>query len=78
MKKILSVILIAIGAMNANAQTNETATEAVKNMGVGWNLGNTLDANGAKVSDPDNSAYWGVKDWNRKPTGDRHVHLLPS
>lgn len=61
MKKILSVILIAIGAMNANAQTNETATEAVKNMGVGWNLGNTLDANGAKVSDPDNSAYWGCQ-----------------
>ena len=23
----------------------ETAKEAVKNMGLGWNLGNTLDAN---------------------------------
>lgn len=31
----------------AQAAEFETATNAVKNMGVGWNLGNTLDANDA-------------------------------
>ena len=41
------------------AQDFETATEAVKNMGVGWNLGNTLDANGQKITDVSNSSYWG-------------------
>lgn len=34
------------------AQTFETATEAVTNMKVGWNLGNTLDSHDASVSDP--------------------------
>ena len=33
--------------IQVNAQDFETATDAVKNMGVGWNLGNTLDANDA-------------------------------
>ena len=33
--------------MQAMAQDFENATTAVKNMGVGWNLGNTLDANDA-------------------------------
>lgn len=61
MKTILTTMLIAIGAIGANAQNNETAAEAVKNMGVGWNLGNTLDANGAKVADPANDAYWGCQ-----------------
>lgn len=40
----------------------ETATEAVKNMGVGWNLGNTLDANSQKVYDITQSNYWGQQD----------------
>jgi len=38
--------------MTLQAQTIEKATEAVKNMGVGWNLGNTLDAhNGQRMTD---------------------------
>ncbi|MDE7086184.1 MAG: cellulase family glycosylhydrolase, partial [Prevotella sp.] len=40
----------------------ETATEAVKNMGLGWNLGNTLDANSQKVYDITQSNYWGQQD----------------
>jgi hypothetical protein len=32
---------------SAQAQSFENAKDAVKNMGVGWNLGNTLDANDA-------------------------------
>lgn len=60
-RTLLATLLTAIVAMSTYAQTNETATEAVKNMGVGWNLGNTLDANGAKESDPSNAAYWGCQ-----------------
>ena len=36
----------------ATAQSFETANEAVANMGIGWNLGNTLDANnGNRMAD---------------------------
>lgn len=49
MKKMVRVRLVLIGAMAmvmtpVGAQNFENATEAVANMGVGWNLGNTLDA----------------------------------
>lgn len=39
----------------------ETATQAVKNMGVGWNLGNTLEANSGSGLQPTNDGYWGVQ-----------------
>lgn len=62
-------------SLMVQAQTIETATEAVKNMGVGWNLGNTLDANGHTVtSDFNLDAYWGCQGvdseyyWGQKPT----------
>lgn len=43
-----------------HAQSFETATQAVKNMGVGWNLGNTLDANGNGVQQGlESEVYWG-------------------
>lgn len=46
--------------MGLYAQSFETAAEAVKNMGVGWNLGNTLDANGNGVHQGlDSETYWG-------------------
>ncbi len=41
---LLSCIALLF-ATTAKAQSFETAKEAVANMGVGWNLGNTLDAN---------------------------------
>jgi len=37
-------LLLMLG-IQTQAQEFESATDAVKNMGVGWNLGNTLDAN---------------------------------
>ena len=37
----------------------ETAKEAVKNMGLGWNMGNTLEANNQSVTDITNVAFWG-------------------
>ena len=45
MKKILLFACGLLMSFSAQAQDFETAKEAVKNMGVGWNLGNTLDAN---------------------------------
>ena len=47
MKKVLTICMFLTSVWTVNAQTFETATKAVKNMGVGWNLGNTLDANDA-------------------------------
>ena len=61
MKKRLTTfiwLLMAFG-IQSQAQDFESATDAVKNMGVGWNLGNTLDANNQTVSDITNDAYWG-------------------
>ena len=40
----------------------ESATQAVKNMGVGWNLGNTLEANRQTETDMTKAAYWGQQD----------------
>lgn len=51
--------LLAASAMTLNAQITETATEAVKNMGVGWNLGNTLDANQGAGTNINAANYWG-------------------
>ncbi len=47
-KKFLFLICtLFVCGMQAMAKDFENATTAVKNMGVGWNLGNTLDANDA-------------------------------
>ena len=55
---ILSLLLML--GIQTQAQEFESATDAVKNMGVGWNLGNTLDANGTGISDVVQSeTYWG-------------------
>nr|ACA61135.1 cellulase [uncultured microorganism] len=44
MKKILLLVCSAMLCASIQAADFETAKDAVKNMGVGWNLGNTLDA----------------------------------
>lgn len=59
MKKLLLSTLLAFAALGINAQIKESATDAVKNMGVGWNLGNTLDASSSTASSPTMAAYWG-------------------
>ena len=54
MKRILLFVFSVMMGFFAQAADFETAKEAVSNMGVGWNLGNTLDA-----------ANWEGKDgWN--------------
>ena len=45
MKQILLLACGLLMSFSAQAQSFENAKDAVKNMGVGWNLGNTLDAN---------------------------------
>lgn len=42
---LLMVVLYASPVLAADANDFETAHEAVKNMKIGWNLGNTLDSN---------------------------------
>lgn len=60
MKKSLLFVLGLLMSFAAQAQDFESAKDAVKNMGVGWNLGNTLDANGNGVHQGlDSETYWG-------------------
>ena len=47
MKQILLLACGLLMSFSAQAQSFENAKDAVKNMGVGWNLGNTLDAHDA-------------------------------
>ncbi len=60
-KLLLSSFFILHSSFFIHAQSFETATEAVSNMGVGWNLGNTLDANnGSRMPNVVQSeTYWG-------------------
>lgn len=65
-KKLLICISIFFMSCAALAQSFESAKDAVKNMGVGWNLGNTLDAANWEGKDGWNFAsteehekYWG-------------------
>lgn len=64
MRKLLTVLtgLLFMGTIHAWAADFETAAEAVKNMGLGWNLGNTLEANNQTITDINNSGYWGQQD----------------
>lgn len=50
--------------LSFHAQSFETATQAVKNMKVGWNLGNTLDSNSGDVNNMWIEAY----NTSRKPS----------
>ena len=56
-KQLLTIACTCILCVTANAQTFETATEAVRNMKVGWNLGNTLDSNSGDVNNMWIEAY---------------------
>ena len=60
MKKIITLILAMSAFMpSAKAQITETAADAVRNMGLGWNLGNTLDAYSCTTTDVTKDSYWG-------------------
>lgn len=59
-KQTITALFCAI-SLTASAQSFETATASIQNMKVGWNLGNTLDANsGERMTDVVKSeTYWG-------------------
>lgn len=56
-KLLLLSFLCFLSFAQLSAQT-ESAKDAVKNMGLGWNLGNTLDANNGAVKSPSEDGYW--------------------
>ena len=64
MKKSLLLSLLACCALSVQAQITESAKDAVKNMGLGWNLGNTLDASKTAGKDISSASYWGQQDKN--------------
>ena len=50
MKRTLLYVCSVLMCFSTQAADFETAKEAVKNMGVGWNLGNTLDSNSGDIN----------------------------
>ena len=64
MKKLLTALTVLLGfsvSVTVHATDFETATEAVAHMGVGWNLGNTLDSHeGSKTKT--------FADWRQRET----------
>ena len=62
MRIITSTIALLLSTLTISATDFETATEAVRSMGVGWNLGNTLEANNQQVHDVTQDSYWGQQD----------------
>ena len=59
---IIGVLLMV--TLHVEATDFETATEAVKNMGLGWNMGNTLEAHAQSVLDVTDEHFWGQQDLN--------------
>ena len=84
MKKRITTIfgLLLMLTVPTLAQEFESATDAVKNMGVGWNLGNTLDANNQSIADINDEAYWGQQDvnsetcWGQPKTTREFIHMM--
>ena len=77
MRKLFTAMtgLLLMGNAHAMAADFETASDAVRNMGIGWNLGNTLEANSQTVtSDITSDAFWGQQGldsetcWGQAPT----------
>lgn len=82
MKRLLLLSLLALSACIVKAQSIENATDAIKNMGLGWNLGNTLDANSQSVLDINSEAFWGGQGlesencWGQKTTPQQLFPML--
>ena len=56
---IVIILLEILFGVQIQAQEFEAASKAVTNMGVGWNLGNTLEANNQTNHDFTKDNYWG-------------------
>ena len=83
MKKIITIVcwLMTMGQQSLAAGF-ETAATAVKNMGVGWNLGNTLEANIQSVTDVSSANFWGQQGldsetcWGQKATKPELLRMM--
>ena len=64
MRKTTLLLGMLLMMSTAQAQDFETATEAVKNMAVGWNLGNTLDSNSGDANN-----MW-IEKWTSRTPND--------
>ena len=75
MKKLLTTVvsMLLLANINVGAQSFETATDAVKNMGLGWNLGNTLEAHAQSVLDVADNNFWGQQDLNSETCWGQYV-----
>lgn len=60
-KHLLLLMIMIIICGPAMADDIENATDAVRHMGIGWNLGNTLEANSGNGQQPTSDAYWGTQ-----------------
>ena len=84
MKRKFTIIfgLLLMFGIQAQTQEFESATDAVKNMGVGWNLGNTLDANSQTIADITNDGYWGQQGldsetcWGQPKTTPEFIQMM--
>lgn len=59
MRKTFAFMALSLMAIGLHAQITETASEAIVSMGLGWNLGNTLDACSMPSAAPSEATYWG-------------------
>lgn len=81
-KKLLICICILFVSCAALAQSFESATDAVKNMGLGWNLGNTLDAHNQTITDFNVDGYWGQQGlesetcWGQPKATREFIHMM--
>lgn len=75
MNKLLTTVvsLLLMTNIHVGAQNFETATDAVKNMGLGWNLGNTLEAHAQSVLDVADNNFWGQQDLNSETCWGQYV-----
>lgn len=82
MKRILSFLVLFSLTLISQAQITETAKDAVKNMGIGWNLGNTLDAYRISNCAPSNAAFWGQQGndsenyWGQPTTTEAFIKMM--
>lgn len=63
-KKVIISALAILACSSINAQVIEEASDAVSNMRIGWNLGNTLDCNSGDVNN-----MW-IEKWSQRRTSD--------
>ena len=78
MKRLYIITLLIGCAIGAYAQevTFETATEAVANMKIGWNLGNTLDSHDGSLSTTFTSWQQRETHWSEPITTPRVIKIM--